>query len=250
MSSSLIDELAAMRAGGIRMPEVAIRTMKPPPALPARNHKFFYDTPDASIRGDGSGPTDHLEAAESAENFAYGEANRLGTQAGYLNAPHVAQKKMCPLVLPNAKAGSYGNGPFALPFPHLRKGDIAFYLRLQSQWEMQRVGSDRHPGSVTCVSHGSQGFGATPLAMVCRDWRDVKRCKVDAAMNKSGEVFGNLQMVNYILHGIQHYRDSEPSWRDSFWLGFGLHRLDPRISAKACSVGASLEAVGKALRSE
>jgi len=39
-------------------------------------------------------------------------------------------------------------------------------------------------------------------------------------------VFVNLQTVNYILHCIQHFRNSEASWRDCFWNGFGLHRLN------------------------
>lgn len=38
----------------------------------------------------------------------------------------------------------------------------------------------------------------------------------------------NLQTVNYILHGIQHYKDTEAGWRDSFWRGFGLDLLDAR----------------------
>ena len=120
--------------GDLRMPEVSIRTMKPPPMLPSSSQKYFYTTPDASFNeGSPSGQvTDHLLGAEGSENFAYGEANRLGTQAAYLNVPHMVPKNICPLILPSSKREDYGNEPFALPFPHLRKGDLAFYLRLEN----------------------------------------------------------------------------------------------------------------------
>lgn len=210
-------------SASIRMPEVSIRTMKQPPMLPSSSQKYFYNTPDATINAGGTQRvTELLEETESTENFAYGEANRLGTQSGYLNVPHMAQKHICPLVLPNAKRAEYGNEPFVLPFPHLRKGDIAFYLRLQSgNWEVDSSQQQRHP-----------------LSLVCKDWKDVKKRRMDEAMSKSGQVFLNLQTVNYILHGIQYYRDSEPYWRDAFWRGFGLDKLDPIVYGGGMGPGA------------
>ena len=52
---------------------------------------------------------------------------------------------------------------------------------------------------------------------------------MEEAMSKSGQVFVNLQTVNYILHGVQLYKNTEPYWRDAFWRGFGLHKLDRHI---------------------
>lgn len=198
----------------IRDPEVSIRTMRQFPSLPATSQKFFYTTPDATFNAGGSrNVLEHIAGAEGTENFAYAEANRLGTQAAYLNVPHMAQKNICPLILPSAKKQAYGNEPFLLPFPHLRKGDIAFYLRLQqSQWEACKTDDAR-----------------IPLSLLCKDWRDVKRCKMNEAMSKGGQMFVNLQVVNYILHGIQYYRGTEPYWRDAFWKGFGLNSLDPAL---------------------
>lgn len=170
--------------GAIRFPETASRTVNPAPQLPSTNAKYFYTTPDATIdshSGDSSNPYGHLLDTESTEEFEYGDANRLATQAAYLNVPHAVQRVLTPLVLPSAKEARYGNGPFELPFPHIRKGDLAFHLRLE---------------------HRPQP-----------------------------EQFVNLQTANYILHGIQHYGDSEPAWRDTFWKGFGLDRLDPAITS-------------------
>ena len=63
-----------------------------------------------------------------------------------------------------------------------------------------------------------------------QDWKDVKKRKLEEAMSKAGQVFVNLQTVNYILHGIQYYRESEPAWRDTFWRGFGLDRLHDSVT--------------------
>lgn len=135
----------------IRAPEVSIKTMRQFPMLPSTSQKNFYTTPDATFNQGGSRTVlEHLEDAESTENFAYAEANRLGTQAAYLNVPHMTQKTICPLILPNTKRQAYGNEPFLLPFPHLRKGDIAFYLRLESRWEACRTDNASIPLSLVC----------------------------------------------------------------------------------------------------
>jgi hypothetical protein len=52
-------------------------------------------------------------------------------------------------------------------------------------------------------------------------------------MEEGSQVFVNLQTVNYILHGIQHYGGGDESWRDSFWRGFGLHRLPNAVRNNA-----------------
>lgn len=52
---------------------------------------------------------------------------------------------------------------------------------------------------------------------------------INATCYACGQTFVNLQTANYILHGLQHYADSEPAWRDTFWRGFGLHMLDPSV---------------------
>ncbi len=227
-------------ASSIRQPEVAIRTLRQAPLLPAKQQKFFFTEPDATINVSSESLFAHLEQAEQTEAFQYGGPNRLGTQSAYLNVPHMVQKNLVPLMLPNAKEAAFGNQPFALPFPHLQKGDIAFYLRLENDWntvEVQR--SFRNPG-IPCTAR-------TPLSLVCQGWDERvqharKRCRTSDAgesagvlagtlvANEGSHVFVNLQTVNYILHGIQHFRDTEPYWRDSFWRGFGLHRLDRGVT--------------------
>lgn len=226
----------------VRRPEVSIRTLNPPPQLPSKQQKYFYTTPDATINvqsdsGINQGPLGHLQAAEGTSEFAYAEANRLGTQSAYLNVPHMVQRTLVPLVLPSAKEASFGNEPFVLPFPHLSKGDVAFYLRLENDWNLVDVRS-----SLLLVS-SSRGQ-VPPLSLVCRDWEEAvrkrKRQKMQPdeigkslMMSEGAGVFVNLQTVNYILHGIQHYGDAEPNWRDTFWRGFGLHRLDPVVQSDA-----------------
>jgi len=237
MSSPLNRSLVPVEESSIRMPEVAIRTLNPRPMLPARQQKHFYTTPDATINESSDSLFDHLLEAEHTDNFEYGGPNRLGTQAAYLNVPHMVQRNLAPLVLPNAKESAYGNAPFALPFPHLSRGDIAFYLRLENDWESTPVQQSlRNP---------SMHDARTPLALVCRDWASAvhtrKRQRMEAdeigrslMMSEGSQVFVNLQTVNYILHGIQMYGgDTEAGWRDCFWRGFWLHRLDPRVQNDA-----------------
>ena len=206
--------MEALRADQIAWPEIATRSVNPAPQLPGLQSKYFYLTPDATINESKASWVEHLEGAESSKEFAYGEPNRLGTQSGYLNIPHTVSRTLMPLVLPSAKEAAYGNEPFQLPFPHLRKGDVAFHLRLEA---------------------------LAPLGQVCQDWegavRKRKRSHVpiheissSLMVDEGSQIFVNLETVNYILHGIQHYRDSEPGWRDSFWRGFGLHRLDPLVT--------------------
>jgi hypothetical protein len=218
--------------GNIRGPEVAIRTAVHAPNLPSTNQKFFFTTPDATFNaGDKLGhPGGHLAAAEDTGEFAYGGPNRLGTQSAYLNVPHTAQKMLTPLMLPHAKGDTYGNEAFQLPFPHLEKGDIAFHLRLEGDWELVRP--TNRPGMPPSCR--------LPLSLVCKDWdqsmhRRRKRklagsdVGASAMMEEGSQVFVNLQTVNYILHGIQHHGGTEPSWRDSFWRGFGLDRLPDAV---------------------
>ena len=143
-----------------------------------------------------------------------------------------------PLVLPSPKERLYGNEPFLLPFPHLRKGDMAFHLRMEGaaalgqvcqNWEeaVRRRKRSQVPShaisSSLMVDEGSQVL----LSM------QFFSSRLELTDNFSAQVFVNLETVNYILHGIQHYGDSEPGWRDSFWRGFGLHRLDPLVQQNA-----------------
>lgn len=226
---------AAIHREDMRMPEVAIRTMNPPPQLPGKQQKYFFTRPDATFNASNEDPFAHLQRAEDTEEFEYGGANRLGTQTAYLNIPHRVQKGLMPLMLPNAKETGYGNQPFVLPFPHLQKGDIAFYLRLENDWHSEAV--QRSLQNPSCSSSSTR----PPLALVCEDWEGKvhatrrKRGRGDEIasslmMHEGAQLFVNLQTVNYILHGIQHYKGSaEPAWRDSFWKGFGLHRLHQSV---------------------
>jgi len=232
-NSEILPTPLQIPSSSIRKPEVAISTQKQPPLLPGKQHKFFFTDPDATINISSESLFSHLEQAEHTDAFEYGGPNRLGTQSAYLNIPHTVQKSLVPLMLPNSKEAAFGNQPFALPFPHLQKGDIAFHLRLENDWNTEDVQRYlRNPAAV-------QGTTRTPLSLVCQGWEDSvlqarKRFRASGAegvaralaANEGGNVFVNLQTVNYILHGIQHFRDSEPYWRESFWRGFGLHRQD------------------------
>jgi hypothetical protein len=209
----------------ISMPEVARRTANPAPQLPGLQSKYFYLTPDATFNQSKGNLFSHLDGAESTDEFAYGEPNRLGTQSAYLNIPHTVSRTLMPLMLPSAKEAKYGNEPFLLPFPHLRKGDVAFHLRMEvAPCTLQDVREGRGPPLAMVMCHGN--------------WAEVmqkrRKCgEMTVMASESSRLFVNLETVNYILHGIQHYRDTEPSWRDSFWRGFGLHRLDPLIANNA-----------------
>ena len=172
----------------IRRAEASIRTLNPFPHLPARQAKHFHATPDATFNHVADDANDralftHLLEAESTQEFAYGEPNRLGTQAGYLNAPHMVQKTLTPLVLPSPKEARYGNEPFVLPFPHLRKGDIAFHLRLEGAWD------------TICGGSFLRDSAGLPLAMVCRDWQEsVDRTRKRVGKRTTGEVGRSLMM--------------------------------------------------------
>lgn len=153
-------------------PETAHRTVNPAPLLPGQQSKYFYTTPDATINYSSQSLFDHLSGAASTNEFAYGEPNRLGTQSGYLNVPHTVSRHLVPLVLPSAKEAAYGNEPFQLPFPHLMKGDIAFYLRLESgNWDSHHM----------------------PLGLVCRDWDGAMQLRRKRRV-PSGEMQGSLMM--------------------------------------------------------
>lgn len=168
--------------GGIllRYPEVSVRTRNPFPDLPGRQSKYFYTRPDATINYDRLDLFSHIGKAEETGEFAYGEPNRLGTQAGYLNVPHTVQRGLVPLVLPSPKEAGYGNEPFALGFPHLSKGDIAFYLRLQSSsWEL--------------VGDRKRMLSQPPLGLVCKDWGEAVR-KRRRMHVPDGEVGRSLMM--------------------------------------------------------
>jgi hypothetical protein len=113
----------------------------------------------------------------------------------------------------------------------LLRGDIAFYVRLEggpNLWELEAPSNPLKFG------------GSTPLSLVCRDWADAVRTLRRTTessediwrhlkCNEGSQIFVNLQTLNYILHGIQHYRGQDPCWRDTFWKGFGLDRLHNRI---------------------
>lgn len=157
----------------IRYPEVAIRTIKPTPQLPARNSRYFYTTPDATINEHSSreDPFEHLRNAESTENFSYAEPNRLGTQPAYLNVPHIVQRVLTPITLPSAKEQKYGNEPFELPFPHLKKGDLAFYMRLdQNHGLPAAAGRDKRTAAFGCMQSQVASTGPLhPSNQLCRD---------------------------------------------------------------------------------
>jgi hypothetical protein len=185
---------------------------------------------EPSNRSTNEGMLAHLQESNSMEDFS-------SAQAAYINVPHTVQKQIMPIMLPNSKERMYGNEPFVLPFPHIRKGDIAFYLRIENNWHTDAVQRS--------LSNPSLHNPSVPLALMCTEWSSVvhrrKRMKMQTEeigrsimMSEGSQLFVNLQTVNYILHGIQHYGGSgEEGWRDCFWKGFGLHLLHHTIQEDA-----------------
>jgi len=62
------------------------------------------------------------------EPYAYGEPDRLSTQAAYLNIPHVAQRVVPTLQLPEAQPWKMGGSFFSLSH-QVDDGDVAFVIR-------------------------------------------------------------------------------------------------------------------------
>ena len=170
-------------------PEVVINSSVPYPGMPGFGSRYFYTTPDAQIN-QANELTGSL--AQQAQGMEYAGPNRLGTQTSYLNVPHVMSTIIPSIMLPSGKRQQYGNDPFKLKHPYMQKGEIAFSVRLP-------VTNPIFTPDKRYLIHNTVGYGIDLLL--------------------------NVQCVNFILHALQLYRDTEPQWKQTFWDGFGLGDL-------------------------
>jgi hypothetical protein len=184
------DFFSNLYGGGIRKPDAVINPSGggalPPmstsgPGFPAG----FNGAPDGRINTAST-------LLGDVSPYSYAEADRLSTQAAYLNIPHRVQRIVPSLQLPEAQPYLQGGKQFTLSH-QLDDGDIGFVVRAMfSPYEMvhNRKKYDR------------QGilFAVDPII--------------------------NLATVNYILHGLQRYgfMKEEVEW-NRLWIGLGLDDL-------------------------
>lgn len=103
------------------------------PEMPSTSQRHFFTDPDADINM--VGPWELQTGAESADHFAYGGPNRLGTQSAYLAVPHHCSSP-CPSVrLPAANPRCFAStgGMFDLAHPHLKVNELAFTVKLRGE---------------------------------------------------------------------------------------------------------------------
>ena len=165
---------------GIERPNVVMNAGPLPPTNPSG----VPTTPDGRIN------TVSSLTGSGVQPYAYGEPDRLSTQAAYLNVPHAVQRIIPQINIPEAQPMSAG-GRFFLLNHQVDDGDIAFIIRaLYSPYEI--------------------------IA-------DKKR------FNRQGVLYAvdpvcNLATVNYLLSGLQRYgfdRKNEKNWY-TLWTAFGI----------------------------
>lgn len=170
---------------GIRNPDVVMND-GPLPPLSTSGGGYpagFNGTPDGRINAAST-------LLGDLSPYSYAEADRLSTQAAFLNVPHRAQKIIPSVNLPEAQ--SFGSGGSFFRLSHqVDDGDVAFVIRgMFSPFELV---SDKK-------RYNRQGV----------------LYAVDAVVN--------LSTVNYILHGLQRYgydKKSQKNW-NTLWTALSL----------------------------
>jgi hypothetical protein len=122
--------------------------------------------------------------------YAYGEPARLSTQAAYLNIPHVAQRVVPTLSLPESQPYRMG-GNFLQLSHQVDDGDIAFVIRAMF----------------------------SPYELVA----EKKKYNRQGVLHAIDPVV-NLATVNYILHGMQRYgfdKKDHKTW-NTLWIALGI----------------------------
>ena len=113
-----------LTSGGIRMPDTVFDQSAMLPPLNTAGYGAGYDgTPDARINKGSSLFSD-------MKPYAYGEGDRLSTQASYLANPHNIQKIVPQLRLPDSIFSSEHSN-FTLPHS-VTDGDVAFSIRFSA----------------------------------------------------------------------------------------------------------------------
>lgn len=190
--------------------------------------------PDADINSNAG----LLDVRADGDHFTYGQYNKPGSQSAQNAVPHFVQRMCRPLLLPHSKRVSYGNVPFALPRPHLQRGELAFCIRV--------------------------GLESRLFDLCSR--KDMIRHKAGSA----SDALINLHTLNYILRGIQVcispamdiarktcslspsgltppaqvHKNKEEGWQRTFWNDFsmetvvgvrGMNMEDDRVIEAACT---------------
>lgn len=168
---------------GAQEPDVVMNRGPLPPTSSAGMPPGFDGTADARIDY-GSTLLGDLDP------YAYGEPGRPGTQAAYLNVPHVAQRIVPQINLPESQPHNAGGSFFGLNH-QVDDGDVAFVIR--AMFSPYELVEDKN-------KYSRQGvlYAIDPVV--------------------------NLATVNYILHGLQRYgfdRNGAKNW-NSLWVALGI----------------------------
>jgi hypothetical protein len=169
---------------GIRRPDVVMNNGPLPPlSVGSGFPEGFNANPDGKINYSSS-------LLGDLDPYAYGEAARLSTQAAYLNIPHVVQRIVPTLEMPESQP--YNMGGRFFPLSHqVDDGDVAFVIRAMF----------------------------SPYELVSEKKK----------FNRQGILFAidpvvNLATVNYMLHGLQRYgfdKVNHKSW-NTLWIALGI----------------------------
>lgn len=106
---------------GIKSPDVVMNQGPLPPTDTSGMPNGFNGTPDAKIDYNSS-------LLGDLNPYAYAEGARLGTQTAYLNIPHMAQRIVPAIQMPESQSNLDGGQFFTLSH-QIGEGDIAFVIR-------------------------------------------------------------------------------------------------------------------------
>lgn len=169
--------------GMVQPPQVVMNRGPLPPTESSGMPPGFNGTPDAKI--------DYSSTLlGDMDPYAYGGPGRLSTQAAYLNIPHVAQRIIPQINIPEPQPSIRG-GRFMSLNHQVDDGDVAFIVRAMF----------------------------SPFDLVADKGK----------YNRQGILYAidpvmNLASTNYILHGLQRYgfdRKEAKNWH-SLWTAFKI----------------------------
>jgi hypothetical protein len=169
---------------GIKRPDVVMNDGPlPPMSINGGYPAGFNGAPDGKINYANS-------LLGDLDPYAYGEPARLSTQTAYHNIPHVAQRIVPTLQLPESQPYRMG-GSFISVSHQVDDGDVAFVIRAMF----------------------------SPFELVSEKKK----------FNRQGILYAidpvvNLATVNYILHGLQRYgfdKRDHKTW-NTLWIALGI----------------------------
>ncbi len=191
---------------GIKRPDVVMNDGPlPPQAISGGYPEGFNGIPDGQINYASS-------LLGDLDPYAYGEAARLSTQAAYLNIPHVAQRIIPSLELPESQPHRMGGGFFKLSHQ-------VFFSLSTTNFVCDCIplifNSQVDDGDVAFVIRAM----FSPFELV----NEKKK------YNRQGVLYAidpvvNLATVNYILHGLQRFgfnKTEHKCWH-TLWIALGI----------------------------